>query len=162
MDRGGVTERIETVTILPLPVRLHVLPGGKAPAYQTEGSVGADVFAHLDAPMVIYPYGRRIVPLGFIVEIPIGWEMQVRPRSGLANRDGITVLNSPGTIDVDYRQEVGAILINHGTDDFEIKPGDRIAQVVIAPVRRAMWTLVDAAADLTATDRKGGYGSTGQ
>ena len=129
------------------------------PAYATAGSAGADLRAALAEPLTLHPGMRALVPSGFAFAIPDGYEMQVRPRSGLAARHGVTLLNTPGTVDSDYRGEVMAILVNHGAEPFTIRPGDRIAQIVIAPVVAASFS---EAADLSATARgAGGFGSTG-
>lgn len=129
------------------------------PAYQTTGSAGLDLCAALSEPVVLAPGQHRLFPTGICVEIPDGFEGQVRPRSGLALRHGITVLNSPGTVDSDYRGELGVVLINHGPTPVEIKPLERVAQLVIAPVVRVQ---LDIVATLSETDRAaGGYGSTG-
>jgi dUTP diphosphatase len=129
------------------------------PSYQTSGSAGLDLCAALSEPVVLAPGQHRLFPTGICVEIPDGFEGQVRPRSGLALRHGITVLNSPGTIDADYRGELGIVLINHGPGPLEIKPLDRIAQLVIAPVVRVQ---IEVVASLSETERAaGGYGSTG-
>src|ERR1700679_2704213 len=129
------------------------------PSYATVASAGFDVRANIDAPMVLKPLERVLVPSGLFMEIPEGYEAQVRPRSGLAFKNGITVLNSPGTIDADYRGEVGVILINHGDQPFPISRGMRIAQLIIAPYTRAEWQKV---ATLEESARgAGGFGSTG-
>ena len=129
------------------------------PEYQTEGSVGMDLRAALDREASIAPGGRLLVPTGIAVAIPAGFEAQVRPRSGLALRHGVTVVNAPGTIDCDYRGEIGVVLINHGSEPFAVGPLDRIAQLVVSPVARAEIELVD---ELDSTPRgRGGYGSTG-
>jgi dUTP pyrophosphatase len=129
------------------------------PAYQTAGSAGLDLCAALPEPVRLEPGERRLIPAGLCLEIPPGYEGQVRPRSGLALRHGITVLNSPGTIDSDYRGELGIVLINHGAVAVEIAPLDRIAQLVIAPLATAQFEL---AMSLSDTGRAGGgYGSTG-
>ncbi len=129
------------------------------PAYQTAGSAGLDLCAALSEPVVLAPGQHRLFPTGICVEIPDGFEGQVRPRSGLALRHGITVLNSPGTVDSDYRGELGVVLINHGPTPVEIKPLDRVAQLVIAAVVKVQ---LDVVATLSDTDRAaGGYGSTG-
>jgi dUTP diphosphatase len=129
------------------------------PTYQTVGAAGLDLCAALSAPVVLAPGQHRLFPTGLCLEIPEGFEGQVRPRSGLALRHGITVLNSPGTIDADYRGELGIVLINHGPAPVEIKPLDRIAQLVIAAVVRVELEVV---ADLSETSRAAsGYGSTG-
>ena len=143
-----------------IPVKLKRLPHGLGldlPAYATEGAAGMDVLAAED--VTLDPGARHAVATGLSVAIPRGYEIQVRPRSGLALKHGITVPNTPGTIDSDYRGELKAILINHGTEPFAIRRGDRIAQLVIAPVTRAKWEEVE---ELDATERgAGGFGSTG-
>lgn len=146
-----------------VPLKLKRLPHGEGlalPAYQTAHAAGADVQAALSAPVVLKPGGRELVPTGFCYEIPPGFEMQVRPRSGLALKHGVTVLNAPGTIDADYRGELKVLLVNHGPEPFEIKRGERIAQIIIAPVSSATFTEV---AELGDTARgAGGFGSTGK
>ena len=133
--------------------------GAIIPEYKTKGAAGADLCALLDNPLTI-PAGRSaLVPTGLFFEIPEGYEVQVRPRSGLAAKNGVTVLNSPGTIDSDYRGEIKVILINLGAADFTINSGDRIAQMVIAPVTQAVFTITES---LSETERgTGGFGSTG-
>ena len=129
------------------------------PSYATENSAGADILAAVDTDMHLHPGERAIIPTGIQIALPAGYEAQIRPRSGLAVKNGITCLNSPGTIDADYRGEVGVILINHGTETFIIQRGMRIAQMIIAPVVMALWSEVD---DLEPTARgAGGFGSTG-
>lgn len=129
------------------------------PRYQTERSAGLDLCAALKEPVTLPPGERRLVPTGLTMEIPRGYEGQVRPRSGLALRHGIGMVNAPGTIDSDYRGEVGVLLINHGKEPFVIEPLARIAQLVIAPIAEAAIVLVDS---LEQTQRgDGGYGSTG-
>ena len=144
----------------PVGVRLKRLPHGDGlalPAYATSGAAGMDVLAAEDC--VIAPGQRHAVANGLAVAIPQGYEIQVRPRSGLALKHGITVPNTPGTIDSDYRGELKVILINHGAGDFTIQRGDRIAQLVLAPVTQAAWEEVD---ELDTTTRgAGGFGSTG-
>ena len=141
-------------------VRLKRLPHGHGldlPAYATSGAAGMDVLAAEN--VTIRPGQRHAVATGLAVAIPQGYEIQVRPRSGLALKHGITVPNTPGTIDSDYRGELKVILINHGADDFAIQRGDRIAQLVLAPVTQAAWEEVE---DLDETARgAGGFGSTG-
>ncbi len=130
------------------------------PAYQSELAAGLDLMAAVDEPLMLRPGARGLVPTGLSMALPAGYEAQVRPRSGLAAKHGVTVLNTPGTIDADYRGEVKVILINLGEDAFEIARGDRIAQMVIAPVLQAEIQEVDVLSD---TDRgAGGFGSTGQ
>jgi len=130
------------------------------PEYATPHSAGLDLRAHLEAAVVLQPGERRLIPTGLRMALPDGWEAQVRPRSGLALKHGITVLNSPGTIDADYRGPVGVILINHGAESFEIQPGERIAQLVFARYERAEWQIVD---ELDPTERgAGGFGHSGR
>lgn len=129
------------------------------PSYETKGSAGLDLRANIDNPIVIQPLDRALIPTGLFMELPVGYEAQIRPRSGLALKKGITVLNSPGTVDSDYRGEVGVILINLSSVDFTINPGDRIAQMVIAKHEQAEWVEVDG---LSSTERgEGGYGHSG-
>jgi len=129
------------------------------PAYATEHAAGMDLIAAIDAPMILQPGERAMVPTGLAIALPVGFEAQVRPRSGLAVKKGVTVLNSPGTIDADYRGEVKVILINHGDTAFTIERGERIAQMVVAPVTVAQWTELE---QLPETLRgEGGFGSTG-
>lgn len=132
----------------------HALPN-----YETIASAGMDLRANLDEPVVLQPLGRAIIKTGLFIELPIGYEAQVRPRSGLAAKKGITVLNSPGTVDADYRGEIGVILVNLSNEAFTVENGERIAQLVIAKHERVEWLEVEA---LTETDRgAGGFGSTG-
>jgi dUTP pyrophosphatase len=146
-------------------IDIRQLPHGEGlalPAYQSEHAAGLDLQAAVpeDVPMILGPGQRALVPTGLMIALPPGFEAQIRPRSGLASKHGVTVLNSPGTVDADYRGEVGVLLINHGDAPFPIHRGERIAQMVIASVVRA--ELVPAAA-LSATDRgSGGFGSTGR
>jgi len=129
------------------------------PAYETAQSAGMDLAAAIDAPVTLEPGARAMVPTGLAIALPAGYEAQVRPRSGLAAKNGVTVLNTPGTVDADYRGEVKVILINLGDDAFEIERGMRIAQMVIAPVTQASFAEVDT---LPETARgTGGFGSTG-
>jgi dUTP pyrophosphatase len=129
------------------------------PAYETGGAAGMDLRAAVDEELVLKPGARAMVPTGLAFAVPLGFEAQVRPRSGLAAKAGITCLNTPGTIDSDYRGEVKVILVNLGEEDFPIRRGDRIAQLVIAPVVQAAWAEV-ASLDETARGA-GGFGSTG-
>jgi dUTP diphosphatase len=130
------------------------------PAHQSRGAAGLDLVAAVDAPLMLGPGERALVPTGLIVELPAGFEAQVRPRSGLAFRHGITVLNSPGTIDSDYRGEVKVLLVNLGDQPFAIARGERIAQLVIARYERV--TLVEAIKASTTRRGAGGFGSTGR
>ncbi len=128
------------------------------PKYQTPCAAGMDIRAHLQVPVLLKPLQRKLIPTGLFMEIPEGYEAQIRPRSGLALKNGITVLNTPGTIDADYRGEVGVILVNLSDSDFQIEDGDRIAQMVIARHEYAEWTVVET---LSSSDRgAGGFGST--
>ena len=130
------------------------------PAYATPQSAGMDLKANLEAPVVLQPLQRTLVPTGLFIALPAGYEAQVRPRSGLAVKHGITVLNTPGTIDADYRGEICVILVNLSDQPFEIVPGERIAQMVIARHEQVEWELADS---LDATERgAGGFGSTGR
>lgn len=146
--------------IEPVPVRVRRLPHGEGldlPEYATAGAAGMDVVAAED--VVLAPSARHAVATGLALAIPQGYEIQVRPRSGLALRHGLSVPNAPGTIDTDYRGELKIILINHGDQPFAIRRGDRIAQLVLAPVVQAAWVAVD---ELDQTARgDGGFGSTG-
>jgi dUTP pyrophosphatase len=143
-------------------VGLKRLPDGEGlpmPAYMTPGAAGADVCAAVAADVILAPGAWALVPAGFSLAIPPGYEVQVRPRSGLALRSGVTILNAPGTIDSDYRGPVGVILVNFGPEPFVVRRGDRIAQLVLAPVARAAF---DESDELDATPRAaGGFGSTG-
>jgi dUTP pyrophosphatase len=130
------------------------------PAYATSGAAGMDLAAAVAAPVTLAPGERKLIPTGWAIALPPGHEAQVRPRSGLALKYGVTVVNTPGTIDEDYRGQLGVVLINHGQQDFVITPCDRIAQLVVAPVTRVD---VEVVASLSPTDRgDGGYGSTGR
>lgn len=140
-------------------VKAKLENNAKLPIYSSEQAAGADICACLVSPMVIKPGEWDLVPTGISIELPVGYEAQIRPRSGLAAKKGITVLNSPGTIDSDYRGEIKVILINHSKVPFEINNGDRIAQMVIAKHEVASF---DVVFDLNDTERgEGGFGSTG-
>jgi dUTP pyrophosphatase len=147
----------------PVAVAIRRLPHSAdlpLPAYATAGSAGLDLLAAIAEPLTLAPGERRAVPTGIAIALPEGFEAQVRPRSGLALREGITVLNSPGTIDADYRGEIQAILINHGGRPVSLGRGERIAQLVVAPVSRVAWAETP---ELPATGRgAGGFGSTGR
>ena len=155
-----MTLHSETRPLLKL-VRLAHGEGLDLPSYETAGAAGMDLRAAVetDAAITLQPGERALIPTGFIFEIPAGFEAQIRPRSGLAFKHGITCLNSPGTIDSDYRGEVKALLINHGAEPFVIERGMRIAQMVIAPVTRA--TVCEAGETTDTTRGAGGFGSTG-
>ena len=144
-------------------VSIRRLPHGAdlpLPTYATAGSAGLDLLAAIAEPVTLAPGERLAVPTGIAIALPDGFEAQVRPRSGLALREGITVLNSPGTIDADYRGEIQAILINHGGRPVRLARGERIAQLVVAPVARIVW---EETAELVASGRgAGGFGSTGR
>ena len=130
------------------------------PAYETAGSAGMDIRAFVEAEVVLKPFERKLVPTGLFIELPVGYEAQLRPRSGLAFKHGISLPNSPATIDSDYRGEIKVALINLSNEDFSIKNGDRIAQMIIAQHSRAEWISVE---ELNDTERgHGGFGSTGK
>ena len=136
-------------------------PAVPLPDYATAGAAGADVRANLPGgPVTLAPGQRRLVPTGFVLELPEGYEAQMRPRSGLALKEGVTLLNTPGTVDADYRGEVGVILVNLGQAAFTVEHGMRIAQMVLAPVTRAVWREAGAVGE-TARGA-GGFGSTGR
>jgi dUTP pyrophosphatase len=143
-------------------IQVRRLPHGEGlplPAYATPGAAGMDLLAAVEAPVTIDPGKRALIPTGLAIALPPGFEMQVRPRSGLALRNGIVLPNSPGTIDEDYRGEVQVILLNAGDTPFTIERGMRIAQAVVAPVVRAVWREVDSLDDTSRS--AGGFGSTG-
>lgn len=143
-------------------VEIRRLPNGAGlplPAYATPGSAGVDLMAAVETPLALEPGARALVPTGIALALPAGYEAQVRPRSGLALKHGVTLLNSPGTIDSDYRGEVKVILINLGAAAFVVEHGSRIAQLVVAPIARVAW---GERTELDITDREaGGFGSTG-
>jgi len=130
------------------------------PKYQTEGSVGLDLQANIDKAITLKPLERALVATGLFMEIPVGYEVQIRPRSGLAAKFGVTVLNTPGTIDPDYRGEIKVIVVNLSNDNYTIEPGERVAQAVVAKYEQALWSEVEV---LGSTERgEGGFGSTGK
>lgn len=143
-------------------VRVLRLPHGRdieLPQYMTAGAAAADIRAAVDLPLAIAPGAIAMVPTGLAIEIPAGWELQIRPRSGLAVKHGVTVINAPATIDADYRGEVKVALVNHGAEAFTVERGMRIAQVLLAPVTRVAW---EEAETLTETARGGGgFGHSG-
>jgi dUTP pyrophosphatase len=144
-------------------VHIQRLPHGAGlplPSYATAGAAGMDLLAAIDQPVIIAPAGRALIPTGIAIALPAGFEMQIRPRSGLALKHGITLPNTPGTIDEDYRGEIQVIMLNAGDESFTVTRGMRIAQAVLAPVFRAAWTEVE---NLGETERgAGGFGSTGR
>ncbi len=146
----------------PVTIAVKRLPHGAdldLPAYATAQSAGMDLMAAVDADVTLAPGERKLIPSGLAIALPGGYEAQVRPRSGLALKNGVTVLNSPGTVDADYRGEVGVILINHGQEPYVVTRGSRIAQMVIAPCMQGSWQVSE---DLEASARgTGGFGSTG-
>lgn len=150
--RAKVEEvRIEIKRLRPASVQ-------SLPAYMTEGAAGMDLCADLDADIILAPLERRLIPTGIAIALPIGFEAQIRPRSGLALKDGLTLINSPGTIDADYRGEIQIIAINLGATPVVIAPGQRIAQMIVQRVVRVSWREID---DLSATARdSGGFGHT--
>ena len=143
-----------------MKVKIINKSNNELPAYETSASAGLDLRAFIPESITLLPLERTLIKTGLFLEIPEGYEAQVRPRSGLALKNGITVLNSPGTIDADYRGEVGVILVNISNENFEINTGDRVAQMVFAKVKQAKWILAE---ELSETERgEGGFGSTGK
>ena len=141
-------------------IKTSLVQGGRLPTYATVGAAGADCYAHIEKPVIVKAGKWATIPLGFKVEIPEGYEMQIRGRSGIACKKGIGIVNGVGTIDSDYRGEVNSILLNNSEEDFIVCPEDRIAQAVIAPVIQADWMVVNK---LSETMRgEGGFGSTGK
>jgi len=145
--------------VLVMKVKIVNKSAYPAPEYATQFSAGLDLKANMDSPVTLAPLSRAIVPTGLFIALPQGTEAQVRPRSGLAAKHGVTVLNSPGTVDADYRGEIKVILVNLSNEDFVINPGERIAQLVVARFEKVQWEEVG---DLDETERgEGGFGSTG-
>jgi dUTP pyrophosphatase len=143
-------------------MNIHIINKSKngLPAYETAHAAGMDLRADLDATIYLQPMERKLIPTGLHIELPIGFEAQIRPRSGLAFKHGISIVNSPGTIDADYRGEIKVLLVNLSNEPFEINTGDRIAQMVVAKHETIVWTQVD---ELSETSRgHGGYGHTGK
>ena len=143
-------------------VRLPVINNSQfdLPQYESDAAAGLDLRANIEAPIVLAPLQRRIVPTGLSIALPEGYEAQIRPRSGLAAKYGLTVLNAPGTIDADYRGDIGVILINLSEEEYTLQPGERIAQMVVAPFIQIRWEEVNS---LSATARgEKGFGSTGK
>ena len=157
------TPPMATATLSTLSVEITREPHARdlpLPRTASEGAAGLDLRAAVAEPLILAPGERRLIPTGLRIALPVGFEAQVRPRSGLALRHGILIPNAPGTIDADYRGEIQVILMNAGETDFEIERGDRIAQLVVAPVVRPVWVEVDS---LDATERgEGGFGHTGR
>ena len=142
-----------------IEVKCLASEGAVIPCYKTEGAAGADVCAFIKEPVTIAPGSFAMIPTGLFFEIPMGYEIQVRPRSGLAAKNGITVLNTPGSIDSDYRGELKIILINLGKEAFVVNNGERIAQIIVSPVTLADFTITDSLSDTTRGEK--GFGSTG-
>lgn len=142
-----------------MKVKIKNISGNSLPAYETEYSAGMDLRANIDHPVTLKPLERSLVPTGLFIELPMGYEAQIRPRSGLANKSGVTVLNSPGTIDSDYRGEIKVILINLSDKEFIVNNGERICQMVISKCEQIQWEVSDL---LNETVRgAGGFGHTG-
>jgi dUTP pyrophosphatase len=150
----------KSMPVMPnLNIRIVNKSNHPLPAYETEASAGMDLRAHLSEPLVLKPFERALIPTGLYIELPVGFEAQVRPRSGITFRHGITVLNTPGTIDADYRGEIKVILVNLSQQEFTVSNGDRIAQMIVASHEKAVWIPVE---DLALTERgAGGFGHTG-
>lgn len=145
---------------MPIPVKIISRSHHPLPVYETAHAAGMDLRASIDESVVLNPMERKLIPTGLFIELQPGYEAQIRPRSGLAFKQGITVLNSPGTIDADYRGEIKVILINLGSEPFEIRDGERIAQMVVASHEQVTWQQVEVLAE---TERgAGGFGSTGK
>jgi len=147
-----------------ISVSLLKLPHGEdlpLPSYATSQSAGVDLMAAVGEPLLLKPFERNLVPTGISIVLPMGYEAQIRPRSGLALKHGLTVLNSPGTIDSDYRGEIQVVLINLGNEDFIIERGMRIAQMILSPVSTLCWNEINQHEDCSSQNRQGGFGSTG-
>lgn len=145
-----------------MKIRIYSTSKHPLPQYATAQSAGLDLRANIESPLILKPGERILIPTGLHIQLPDGYEAQVRPRSGLAIKKGITCLNAPGTIDADYRGDIGVILINHGQDDFIINDGDKIAQMVISKYEQIDWQSVESLSEMDETARgKGGFGHTG-
>lgn len=147
-----------------IPVSVVKLPHGQdlpLPSYGTNQSAGLDLIAAVEKPVLLKPLERQLIPTGISIALPEGYEVQIRPRSGLALKHGLTVLNTPGTIDSDYRGEILVILINLGTEDFLIERGHRIAQMVLSPISTLCWKQIEVHEKAANVERQGGFGSTG-
>ena len=149
-----------TIGFMMIPVKIHAVPGAMIPEYQTVGSAGADVCAFLKESFTIKPGETALIPTGIFIEIPEGYEAQIRPRSGLAIHNGITLLNAPGTIDSDYRGEIKIIMINLGQTDFVISSGMRIAQMIFNKIYRGHFIEIDTLSNTARND--GGFGHSGK
>ncbi len=146
-----------------MTIKIHNQSSNPLPTYASSSAAGMDLRANLSEPVVLQPFERKLIPTGLFMELPADCEAQVRPRSGLALKHGITVLNSPGTIDADYRGEIGVILINLSQEPFEIQPGERIAQMVIVQFRQVKMQEVNTLEELSDTERgAGGFGHSGK
>lgn len=145
---------------MPLSLKIINRSPYTLPQYSTEGSSGMDLRAHLEAPVILRSLERYLVPTGLFIELPEGYEAQVRPRSGLAIRQGLTCLNTPGTVDSDYRGEIRVILVNLSAEEQTVQPGERIAQLVIQKVEKAAWQEVEVLGETSRSS--GGFGSTGK
>jgi dUTP pyrophosphatase len=146
-----------------MTIKIHNQSSNPLPSYASSSAAGMDLRANLSEPVVLQPFERKLIPTGLFMELPADCEAQVRPRSGLALKHGITVLNSPGTIDADYRGEIGVILINLSQEPFEIQPGERIAQMVISQFRQVKMQEVNTLEELSDTERgAGGFGHSGK
>lgn len=154
---------MNTLTENALQVKIINKSSNPLPFYQTEGSAGMDLYANIETPIELDSLERQLIPTGIFIELPLGFEAQIRPRSGLAFKNGISIVNSPGTIDADYRGEIKILLVNLSKNKFVIQSGERIAQMVVAKHERVNWQEVQTIEELSQTDRgSGGYGSTGK
>lgn len=154
---------LNTLTENALQVKIINKSSNPLPFYQTEGSAGMDLYANIETPIELDSLERQLISTGVFIELPLGFEAQIRPRSGLAFKNGISIVNSPGTIDADYRGEIKILLVNLSKNKFVIQSGERIAQMVVAKHERVNWQEVQTIEELSQTDRgSGGYGSTGK
>jgi len=146
-----------------LQVKIINTSSNPLPFYQTEGSAGMDLYANIETPIELDSLERQLIPTGIFIELPLGYEAQIRPRSGLASKHGISIVNSPGTVDADYRGEIKVLLVNLSKGKFVIQSGERIAQMIVAKHERVNWHEVQTIEELSQTQRgSGGYGSTGK
>lgn len=154
---------MNTLTENALQVKIINKSQNPLPFYQTEGSAGMDLYANIETPIELNSLERQLIPTGIFIELPLGFEAQIRPRSGLAFKHGISIVNSPGTVDADYRGEIKVLLVNLSKDKFVIQSGERIAQMVVAKHERINWQEAQTIEELSQTERgSGGYGSTGK